>query len=496
MRISKTDVLKFICSAKRKFNYIFNQTEDENPYKPSDVNPEIFREYDIRGIYNKTLFDEDAFFIGRAAAYFLQNEIASEEQIPRKVVVGYDGRISTPVLVKKLLKGLSISGCHITNIGICTTPMLYFAVNDGEFDMGIMVTGSHNPKEHNGFKFCLKKRQILGADISHILELIKEKKYTEGLGREIILRGFKNKYIDELLKNIDILGNLKVAWDLGNGATAVVIKKIIKQLPGQHFLIFDTIDGNFPNRSPDPTHRKNLEFLSSYVTENNCDFGIAFDGDGDRVSVVTHKGKMLYGDQLLGIFAESVIKSNPGATIVSDIKASSKLKEIISKCGGRLIMERVGHSIIENRLKESKALLAGEMSGHFFFADKWYGFDDGIYSALRFLEIFSKSKDNGINIFENVFFGYSTPEIRIDYPDEQKFHLIENIKNQLKEKSIEFNGIDGVRVEDENGWWLIRASNTQAQLTLRLEGKDKMALDKQQKDVIRILSEVGINLSL
>lgn len=496
MQISKSDFLKFICSAKRKFNYIFNQSEDENPYKPSDVNPEIFREYDIRGIYNKTLFDEDAFFIGRAVAYFLQNEVSSEEQTSQKIAVGYDGRLSTPALVKKLLKGLSISGCHVTNIGICTTPMLYFAVEDGEFDMGIMVTGSHNPKEHNGFKFYLKKRQILGSDISRILELIKEKKYTEGLGREIILRGLKDKYIEELLKNVDILGNLKVAWDLGNGTTTVVIKKIIKQLPGQHFLVFDTIDGNFPNRSPDPTNSKNLEFLSAYVRENNCDFGIAFDGDGDRVSIITYKGKMLYGDQLLGIFAESVIKSNPEATIVSDIKASSKLKELVSKCGGRLIVERVGHSIIENRLKESKALLAGEMSGHFFFADKWYGFDDGIYSALRFLEIFSKAKDDGINIFENVFFGYSTPEIRIDYPDDRKFCLIEDIKNMLKEKSIEFNDIDGVRVENENGWWLIRASNTQAQLTLRVEGNDKTALNKLKQDVTKILSELGVDLNL
>lgn len=480
---------------KRSFNNIFNQEESEITYSASDVDASIFREYDIRGIYGSSLLAEDALFIGKAIAYFLISEDISNKR-HNEVIVGYDGRQSSIPLAKNLIKGLCSSGCYVTNIGMVPTPMLYFTMFNGSYDFGIMITGSHNPKEYNGFKLVMKDRELLGKDIQHIASLVKQGKSVEGLGREIIVLDSKNKYITALLKDIDILGNLNIAWDIGNGVAGIIVKKIIKQVPGKHTLIFDDINSDFPNRNPDPTQEENLSYLKKFVVENKCDFGIAFDGDADRFCVVTNKGQLLHGDQVLAIFAESILKTKPRAIIISDVKASKSLSDMILRLGGKFIMSKVGHSVIANKLKETKALLAGEMSGHFFFADRWFGFDDGLYSALRFIEIFSKAKDNGINIFDNLIFGFNTPEIRIDYPDDEKFNVVENLKKILDLNKIKFNDIDGVRVEMDEGWWLLRASNTQAQLTLRIEGNTEQDLEYLKKIVSEFLAQVKVNVNI
>ena len=458
----------------------FRQKTEEPKEEKHLTNREIFKEYDIRGIYGQNLFDEDAYLVGKG----LINEDV------KNIVVGYDGRISSPILAKRLINGMVTSGAHVTNIGLCHTPLLYFAFATGKFDLGIMVTGSHNPKDHNGFKIIDKDSTFFGAQIRKIYERIRSQAFMDGAGREILINTTARDYIKRIFHDIDIFGNINIAWDVGNGATSGVVRKIVKLLPGRHIVLNPEIDGNFPGRSPDPTKSENLAELIKVIKDECMDMGFAFDGDGDRVVVVTPRGECLQGDQLLTILARDMLKNNPGRNIVVDCKTSKMVTDDIIKNGGIPILERSGHSIIKSKMLRTNAILAGEMSGHMFISDRWYGFDDGVYTAIRLLEIYSKCRAEGVNIFTDLPQGFNTPEIRIDC--ENHMQVVKELKTFLTGQGIRIIDIDGIRVESEIGWWIIRPSNTQNQISIRIEGTSAENLTKLKTEVKNLLSGKNI----
>lgn len=466
--------------------------------------PSILRAYDIRGIIGETLKAEDAYNIGRAFAVFLNNEGKN------KVAIGYDGRLSSPELKDSLTKGLTDSGINVIEIGLCPTPMLYFSVYHLKLNAGIMITGSHNPANHNGFKFMLEDRPFFGDDIFKLGEVAAKGEFIDGKGKTEqveIMDNYVNRLSDdcdlesesELLDELDkFLENekewLKISWDIGNGATGGVVQKLTKKIKAKHFLLFEEIDGNFPNHHPDPTVEKNLLDLRKSVLENGCDLGVAFDGDGDRVGVIDDKGEILWGDQLMCLFARDVLEEYPGSTIIADVKASQILFDEITKAGGKPLMWKTGHSLIKSKMKETKATLAGEMSGHIFFADHYYGFDDGIYAAIRIINIILKSGKPLSEIRKDFPRSFSTAEIRIDCDEDKKFTIIETIKKQLKSESFAFNDIDGIRINNADGWWLLRASNTGAVLVARCESLSIAGLSALKKDLRNRLSTNNISI--
>ncbi len=463
----------------------------------------ILRAYDIRGIIDETLSNEDAYFVGRSFGTLLLGQNKS------KVAIGYDGRVSSIDLKNNLVKGLTESGCEVMEVGLGPTPMLYFSVHFLNFDAGIMVTGSHNPANHNGFKITLKDAPFFGKQILELGKIAKKGQFNEAPGRvrhTNLIEHYVNKITSEckiarkseLLDEIDEFlpekKQLKVAWDAGNGAAGEAIKKVAKKLRTRDFLLFEKIDGSFPNHHPDPTVEENLSDLRNAVSENNCDLGIAFDGDGDRIGVIDNEGEILWGDQLMTIFSKSVLKENPGATIIADVKASEILFDEITKNGGKALMHKTGHSFIKAKMKETGALLAGEMSGHIFFADNYYGFDDALYAAIRLIDILLEERKSLSEIRKSLPKTYSTPEIRIECKEEEKFKIIEGIKLQLKKSKIKFNDVDGVRSNDKNGWWLIRASNTQAVLVARCEARSKEKLKALKDNLAKILIKNKVKL--
>ena len=448
---------------------------DDDQYQDLEhpLTREIFRDYDIRGIFGETLFPEHAYKIGRAFGTYLYRKNLT------KMCVGNDCRNSSNVLTKELINGLTKAGAEVIELGTCHTPMMYYTVNKFDLHAGIMVTGSHNPAEYNGFKFMLGKDPFYGEDIKEIESMIRKKDFVESDGREIILNDIFVRYVKDILAGFEFPDNMRVAWDIGNGATSNVIREIVTRIPGQHHVLFEEMDGNFPNRPPDPTVIENIAYLRKFVDYNKFDLGFAFDSDGDRLCVVNSKGQMLYSDQVLEVFASDFLKNNPGAQVISDVKSCSRVFRKIKEFGGTPIMEKVGHSFIKARMKQTGALLAGEMSGHFFFKDRWFGFDDGVYAALRCLESFGKDR----NVFNNLSYGFVTPEIRVNCSEEEKFFIIESIKKKLSDQKINFIDIDGVRVSNEKGWWLIRASNTQSAISIRAEA-DKEIYMKSLLDEI------------
>jgi len=465
--------------------------------------PSILRAYDIRGIINETLSAKDAYFVGRAFATILHRDNKS------KVAVGYDGRASSIELKNQLSQGLKDSGCEVMEIGLGPTPMLYFAVHFLNYDAGIMITGSHNPVNHNGFKITMKDSPFFGDQITKLGEIAKKGDFIEGNGKirhtnildqyvHRITEGCSIAKNSELLDEIDEFlperDQLKVAWDAGNGATGEAMKKLAHSIKTKDYLLFEKIDGSFPNHHPDPSVEENLEDLKRTVLEHDCDLGIAFDGDGDRIGVIDDKGEILWPDQLMTIFAKAVLKENPGATIISDVKASEVLFDKIRENGGVPLMYKTGHSFIKAKMKEVKSPLAGEMSGHIFFADKYYGYDDALYAAVRLIDILISSGKSLSQIKAALPKTYSTPEIRIECPDDKKFQIIKNIQEQLHQAKVKFNDIDGVRASDENGWWLIRASNTQAVLVARCEAKSENKLKNLKNSLAEILLENDIKL--
>jgi len=450
--------------------------------------PTVLREYDIRGIVGDTLRPEDAFAIGRCFGSIVMRAHGT------RVAVGHDGRLSSPDLEPQLVAGLRACGLEVVRIGLCATPMLYFAAYALETDGAVMVTGSHNPPDYNGFKMMLGKKAFFGQQIQEIGRMAAAGDVvpasTEGSDRRVDIT---DDYAHRVLRDYD--GGerqLRVVWDPGNGSAANITKVLAERLPGEHFVINGTVDGNFPNHHPDPTVAKNLEQLIEEVKKENADLGIAFDGDGDRIGVVDNEGHILFGDQLMVVLARDVLRERPGATIIADVKASQVLFDEIAKAGGKPLMYKTGHSLIKAKMAEIGAPLAGEMSGHIFFADKWYGFDDAPYTAVRLLGIVARM-DKPLSATRAALPQViNTPELRFDCAEDRKFKVVEEVKQRLAAEGAKVQDVDGVRVLTEDGWWLLRASNTQAVLVARCEASSEAGLERLKQHLTRHLEASGI----
>lgn len=457
------------------------------------LHPTILREYDIRGIIDETLNSEDAMLIARGLAVEIQRK-----GYQSLVCIGYDGRLSSPALEEAMVEGFVSSGMTVKRIGLVPTPALYYAALKEKAGGAVMITGSHNPPTHNGFKLMLGAKALYGQGIKDIGAIIEQGSFIAGRGSFETIN-IEKRYLENLIHTYQQFAtpskSLRVAWDSGNGATGRVVELLTKQLPGEHILLNTTIDGTFPNHHPDPSVEKNLKELQAEVIAHQCDLGIAFDGDGDRIGVVDNQGHMIFGDQLMILLARDVLTRHPGSTIIADVKASQALFDDITAHGGNALMWKTGHSLIKAKLAEVKAPLAGEMSGHIFFADSYEGFDDAIYAAIRLLCILTHQSETlsaSVSSFPKMV---NTPELRFDCPDTEKFKIIETIKTKLLEDKIfTVNTIDGVRVVSPQGWWLLRASNTQAALVARCEAKNQKDLDMLKAQLADALILCGLCL--
>lgn len=458
--------------------------------------PTVLREYDIRGIIGQTLGPDDARAIGRSFGTLLKRAGGDT------VVVGYDGRVSSPMLEHALVEGLTASGCNVVRIGMGATPMLYYAeASAEEVHGGIQITGSHNPPNYNGFKMVFQGRPFFGPDIAELGEIAATGNWTDGSG-EVTTRDVLDTYVDRMLEGltgIDMEGNggklstLKVGWDAGNGAAGPALEALAARLPGEHHLLFTEVDGHFPNHHPDPTVEENLADLRALVAEKQLDFGVAFDGDGDRIGAIDGEGRVIWGDQLLMIFAEDVLKSNPDATIIADVKASRALFDHVADHGGKPLMWKTGHSLIKSKMKQTGSPLAGEMSGHIFFADTYYGFDDALYAGVRLLAASARLGKSVTDLKSAMPEMLNTPEMRFQVDEARKFPAIAEVSERLKSNPgpdvEEVNATDGVRVNTKDGWWLLRASNTQDVLVARAESDTEEGL-------ARLIAQIDEQLSL
>ena len=450
--------------------------------------PTILREYDIRGVVGKTLSAADARAIGRAYA------IALGEAGGYRVAVGYDGRLSSPELEAALVDGLVIEGAEVVRIGRGPTPMLYYAAATLGVDGGIMVTGSHNPPDHNGFKFVFQGKPFYGAAIQRLGEIALALDASERARGRIAEYAIQNDYVERLARDYDGGRPMTVAWDAGNGATGEVVQELTARLPGTHILLNETIDGTFPAHHPDPTIPENLVELQEAVARERCDLGIAFDGDGDRIGVVDGRGRILWGDQLMVVLARDVLARHPGAPIIADVKASQVLFDEIARMGGRPVMAATGHSLIKAKLAETGAPLAGEMSGHIFFADGYYGFDDAVYVAVRLLGVLSRSQESLVELGDRLPAVVNTPELRFPCDETRKFEVVDEVRERLRKAGAEMTDIDGVRVRTADGWWLLRASNTQAVLVARAESATEDGLARLKGELAAELAASGVAL--
>lgn len=448
-----------------------------------DIKPEIFRQYDIRGIVDKDLTLETVELLGKGiGTYFRQNK-------KRAVVLGRDCRLSSPAFTESLTKGLLSTGCEVVDLGIIPTPLLYFTMYYKKKEAGVIITGSHNPPEYNGFKIMVGEETLYGKAIQDILAIIKDKNFMKEDSQSKKSYNIIPEYNDYILKDIKLEKKLKIVVDAGNGTAGVIACPIFRKLGCEVIELYCEMDGNFPNHHPDPTLPEALKDLIQKVTETNADLGVAYDGDGDRIGVVDDKGNIIWGDQLTIIFSRDILPSNPGASVISEVKASKLLYEEIKNLGGRPIMWKTGHSLIKKKIKEEKALLAGEMSGHIFFADRYFGFDDAIYSSARLLEILSRSDKKLSQMLSDLPRTYQTPEIRVYASDEVKFKIVEEVKKELSQK-YPIIDIDGVRAIYPRGWGLVRASNTQEVMVLRFEADTKDDLEAIKKEVEQTLEKV------
>ena len=449
--------------------------------------PTTLREYDIRGIVGKTLHGADAFAIGRVFGSIVANNGG------KTVAVGYDGRLSSPDLEPELVRGLIESGIDVVRIGRGPTPMLYFAATTLGTDGGIMVTGSHNPPDYNGFKMMLGRKPFFGKQIQDLGAKAAAGDVVEACKGGERTVDVSTDYVRRLISDWDGGDRiLNVVWDNGNGAAGEVLQRLVASLPGTHTILNGEIDGNFPAHHPDPTVPKNLAELIAKVRETGADLGIAFDGDADRIGAVDGHGNIMAGDQLLVVLARDVLRDNPGATIIADVKASQVLFDEVERAGGVPLMWRTGHSLIKAKMAETGAPLAGEMSGHIFFADKWYGFDDALYAAVRLLGIVARMEGSLADVRAALPQIINTPELRFDCDDVRKFALVEEVAARLKQSGATVSDIDGVRVTTPDGWWLLRASNTQAVLVARAEAKDEAGLERLKAALAGQLEQSGL----
>ena len=449
------------------------------------VNSEIFRAYDIRGIAGKELTEEGIFYIGKAIGTLVLSEGR------KSLLTARDGRISGPSLLRSFQEGVLASGCNVTDLGLVPTPLLYFATFKTKITDGVMLTGSHNPKNYNGLKIVINKKSMASQKIEEIKNMILNDNYLNGSG-EMSKLEIKKDYLMELQEKIKLNSKLKVCLDCGNGVGGLVAPDAFKILGINLIEMFSNVDGEFPNHHPDPSNLENLKDLQNKVLETNSDLGIALDGDGDRVGLVDNKGEVIFPDTYMMLLAEDVLGKHRSGSIVYDIKCSNDLKNVILNSNGTPVVSRTGHSYIKSKIIEENALLGGEMSGHIFFNDDWYGFDDGIYSALRLIEILSKRKSSPHQIFANYPKNYSTPEINIPISDKRKFEIIDRLKPIVNKNEYKLVDIDGIRLEKENCWGLIRASNTSPNLVLRFEGKSEQDLNEIKNYFKEILSKIDI----
>jgi phosphomannomutase len=450
--------------------------------------PTILREYDIRGIVGDTLSTADALAIGRAYAQTLKSAGGC------RAAVGYDGRLTSPDLAAALVEGLVSEGAEVVRIGRGPTPMLYYAAATLGVDGGIMVTGSHNPPEYNGFKFVLGGKAFYGAAIQRLAEtalVLDAPAADRGRAEE---REIRQDYIERLARDYNGTRPLTVAWDPGNGATGEIVEELTARLPGNHILLNATIDGRFPAHHPDPTVPANLVQLQEAVAREGCELGIAFDGDGDRIGVVDSLGEIWWGDQLMIILARDVLARHPGASILADVKASQVLFDEIAKAGGQPVMTATGHSPIKAKLAETGAPLAGEMSGHIFFADGYYGFDDAVYCAVRLLGILARTPHSLAELRRGLPVVVNTPELRFPCAESRKFAVVREVAGRLRQAAAEVNEIDGVRVRTADGWWLLRASNTQDVLVARAESPTTGGLGRLKSELAAQLAASGVAL--
>lgn len=441
-----------------------------------DIKPEIFRQYDIRGIVDKDLTPETVKWLGKGiGTYFRQNK-------KREVALGRDCRLSSPAYAEALTQGLLSTGCEVVDLGIIPAPLLYFTMYYKRKEAGVIITGSHNPPEYNGFKIMVGVETLYGKAIQDIYAIIKNKNFIEEESQIITSYDIIPEYKDYVLKDIHLEKKLRVVMDAGNGTAGVVASPIFKRLGCEVIELYCEMDGHFPNHHPDPTLPDALEDLIQKVSETEADLGIAYDGDGDRIGVINDIGNIIWGDQLMIVFARDILPSNPGASVISEVKASQLLYDEVKNLGGRPIMWKTGHSLIKKKIKEENALLAGEMSGHIFFADRYFGFDDAIYSSARLLEILSRSDKKLSQMLSDLPQTYHTPEIRVYTSDEVKFKIVEEVKKELSQK-YPIIDIDGVRANYPHGWALVRASNTQEVLVLRFEADTTDNLEAIKKEV-------------
>jgi phosphomannomutase len=449
--------------------------------------PSVLREYDIRGIVGTTLSAADARAIGRAYATSILRAGGTT------IALGFDGRLSSPELAEAVAEGLLSTGVHVKRVGLGPTPMLYFAIKHLHADAGIMITGSHNPPTHNGFKMALYAGPVYGDAIQAIGQIAANGDYAVGEGTIEDL-DIQDIYVARLLKDYDGARDLKIVWDAGNGAAGEILRRLTVKLPGEHILLFDEIDGNFPNHHPDPTVPENLVDLQKTVAAHKADLGIGFDGDGDRIGAIDSTGRIVWGDQLLAIYAKEVLATHPGAVIIADVKASQVLFDEITRLGGQPLMFKTGHSLIKAKMAETNSPLAGEMSGHIFFADKWYGFDDALYCGVRLAALVSKSGESLAAIVDRLPTVFNTPETRFEVEASRKFQVIGEVKARLAaDPTIKVNDIDGVRVNTPDGWWLARASNTQEVLVARAEASTLEGLDRLKAQLVEQLGLSGIS---
>lgn len=441
-----------------------------------EINPQIFREYDIRGKVNQDLTPELAEVLGRACGTYFRRHGR------RQVSVGRDCRLSSPDLAMTLTRGLLSTGCSVEDIGVVPTPVLYFNVFKRKKEAAIMITGSHNPPDQNGFKIMLGEETLFGPAIQELYGLIKEGQFIRDESGKVTAYNVVPEYIEFVVNNIKLERPLKVVLDAGNGTAGAVAVPIFKRLGCEVIELYCEMDGRFPHHHPDPTLPEAMKELIDTVLAEAADFGVGYDGDGDRIGVVDDRGKIIWGDQLLILYASDLLPKNPGAAIISEVKASKVLYSEIERLGGRPIMWKTGHSLIKKKLREEGALLAGEMSGHIFFADRYFGFDDAIYASCRLAEILSRSQEKLSSLLAYLPITYYTPEIRIYASDEVKFKIVEELKKELS-PLYPLIDIDGVRVIFPQGWALVRASNTQAVLVLRFEADSPQALEEIQRQI-------------
>jgi len=446
--------------------------------------PTMLREYDIRGVVGDTLSAADAYAIGRSFATLIARAGG------KSVAVGYDGRLSSPMLADALIEGINATGVDALNVGLGPTPMLYYAASTEEVDGGIQITGSHNPPNYNGFKMVFQGRPFYGADIAGIGTMAAAGDWESGEGSSQSI-DIVDAYVDRLVEGFAGAA-YRIGWDAGNGAAGTVIEKLTARLPGEHFLLFTDIDGHFPNHHPDPTEEKNLADLRKLVAERSLDFGVAFDGDGDRIGAIDGLGRVIWGDQLLQIYAAAVLQDRPGATVIADVKASQALFDRVAELGGQPMMWKTGHSLIKAKMKETGSPLAGEMSGHIFFADRYYGYDDAPYAAIRLIEAATKLGQSVTDLRGNMAPMVNTPELRFQVDEVRKFAIVDEVLARLTATGATVDRTDGARVLTDDGWWLLRASNTQDVLVARAEAKDEAALERLMAAIDEQLALSGV----